>query len=140
MKVYHRKNFLYGLVLAILGMGLLLVDSLNGFEKANTMMAAMCSVFGAGLIVRSVSSNAAAADKEEEKDHRTQMILHTNRARAFILHRYICLGMTIILCVVGKTLMSDILVFMGIGVAIVYAISIVLDIATFAYYNRKKQR
>jgi hypothetical protein len=42
MKVYHRKNFLYGLILAVLGMGLLLVDSLNGFEKLNAMLAVMC--------------------------------------------------------------------------------------------------
>ena len=138
MKVYHRKNFLYGLVLAILGVGLLLIDSLNGFEKWNVMMAVMCAVFGAGLIVRSMSLNAATADREEENDHRTQMVLLTNRAHAFIIHRYVCLGITMILLVAGKLLMSDMLVFMGIGVAIVYAISIVLDIATFAYYSRKK--
>lgn len=138
MKVYHRKNFLYGLVLAVLGVGLFLVDSLNGFQKWSAMMAVMCAVFGAGLIVRSMSSNAATADREDENDPHTQMVLLTNRARAFIIHRYICLGITIVLLVVGKVLMSDILVYMGIGAAIVYAISIILDIATFAYYSRKK--
>lgn len=138
MKVYHRKNFLYGLALAVLGMGLLLVDSLNGFEKWSAMMAIMCAVFGAGLIVRSMSSNAATADREAENDHRTRMVLLTNRACAFIIHRYVCLGITIVLLVVGKVLMSDMLVFMGIGAAIVYALSIVLDIVTFAYYSRKK--
>ena len=138
MRVYHRKNFLYGLILAVLGLGLLLVDSLNGFEKWNAMQAVMCSVFGAGLIVRSMSSNAATADREEANDPHTQMVLLKNRAHAFIIHRYVCLGITIILLVVGKVLMSDMLIFMGAGVAIVYAISIVLDIATFAYYSRKK--
>ena len=139
MKVYHRKNFLYGLILAVLGLGLLLVDSfLNGFEKWNTMLAVMCSVFGAGLIVRSMSSNAATADREEENDPHTQMVLLKNRAHAFIIHRYVCLGMTIILLVGGKVLMSDMLIFMGAGVVIVYAISIFLDIATFVFFNRKK--
>ena len=138
MKVYHRKNFLYGLILAVLGMGLLLVDSLNGFEKLNTMLAVMCSVFGAGLIVRSMSSNAATADREEANDPHTQMVLLKNRAHAFIIHRYVCLGMTIILLVGGKVLMSDMLIFMGAGAAIVYAISILLDMATFVFFNRKK--
>lgn len=138
MKVYHRKNFLYGLILAVLGMGLLLVDSLNGFEKLNTMLAVMCSVFGAGLIVRSMSSNAATADREEENDPHTQMVLLKNRAHAFIIHRYVCLGITIILLLVGKVLMSDMLIFMGIGVAIVYAISILLDMVTFVFFNQKK--
>jgi hypothetical protein len=138
MKVYHRKNFLYGLILAVLGMGLLLVDSLNGFEKLNTMLAVMCSVFGAGLIVRSMSSNAATADREEENDPHTQMVLLKNRAHAFIIHRYVCLGITIILLIGGKVLMSDMLIFMGAGVAIVYAISILLDMVTFVFFNQKK--
>ena len=118
MRVYHRKNFLYGLILAVLGLGLLLVDSLNGFE--------------------SMSSNAATADREEANDPHTQMVLLKNRAHAFIIHRYVCLGITIILLVVGKVLMSDMLIFMGAGAAIVYAISILLDMATFVFFNHKK--
>jgi hypothetical protein len=34
--------------------------------------------------------------------------------------------------------MSDMLIFMGAGVAIVYAISILLDMVTFVFFNQKK--
>lgn len=135
MKHYNKKNCLHGLAMALFGGGMFAMSKANFYGRELILLSLLCMVFGIGLIIRGLSPKCVAADEIEEKDEKKQLVLLKNRSAAFVIHRYCCLALTALLLLAGKAMKADVLVFIGLGLAVSFGLSIILDIATFIYYE-----
>ena len=61
MKIYHRKNFLAGLVETILGLLNLMLAFLNGFELSNLVIGLACLIIGETIVGRGAMFRGAIA-------------------------------------------------------------------------------
>ena len=138
MKRYNKKNCLHGLAMALFGGGMFAMSKASFYGKEVILVSLLCMVFGIGLIVRGLSPKCVAADEVEEVDARKQRVLLKNRSSAFLMHRYCCLTLTAIFLLAGKYMGSSILVYIGLGVALSFGMSIILDIATYIYYESQE--
>jgi len=135
MKIYNRKNFFYGLFIALLGLALVGMELAEGWEWGDSVMYLLCLVFGGVLMVRSCSRTMARADRLAELDERHQLVLLKNRSRAFQIHRYLCLALAALFFVLTAIHEAQMFLYVGIGFAFAFAMSLFVDIATFVYYE-----
>lgn len=137
MNIYNKKNFGYGLFMAILGVVLFALDIADGFEWKENIISALCLFLGMVLIVRSLSGKMSKADKLEEMDERNQLVLLKNRSSAFQIHRFLCLGLTAVFLALCKIAASEMFLYIGVGFGFAFAVSLFVDIFTFIYYDSR---
>ena len=114
MKIYHRKNFLAGLVETILGLLNLPLAFLNGFELSNLVIGLACLFFGVGTILRACSR------------------------KSFQLTRWISFAMMLAFLVMGKLSGEMSFIGMAVGIALVFPVSLFVEMGTFLYYENRE--
>ncbi len=75
MKIYNKKSFIHGLAFLVLGIGVYITAE-RPIEAKPIILAVLCTVIGAGFILRSFSLKLARVDKLEELDERNQLLFH----------------------------------------------------------------
>ena len=113
MKIYHRKNFLIGLGETLLGLLNLLLAFLNGFELSNLV-------------------------KLEELDERNQLVQLKSLSKSFQLTRWISFAMMLAFLVMGKLSGEMSFIGMAVGIALVFPVSLFVEMGTFLYYESKE--
>lgn len=135
MKIYNKKNFAYGLLITLLGVALIGMGLAEGWVWKDSVIDFLCLVFGVALLVRSCSRSMSQTDKLAELDERNQLVLLKNRSKAFQIHRYLCLALTALFFVLAAVQGTQMFLYVGIGFAFAFSISLLVDIATFVYYE-----
>ena len=97
MRVYNKRNFASGLVLALLGAGLLAIGLSRGFELKKCVLSVLCLFIGYGLIIRSISRQWAKEDLLNKRDERNQLIALKSRSRSLGLTQGISFCLMILL-------------------------------------------
>ena len=138
MKIYHRKNFLMGLGETLLGLLNLLLAFLNGFELSNLVIGLACLFFGVGTILRACSRKYAIEDKLEELDERNQLVQLKSLSKSFQLTRWISFAMMLAFLVMGKLSGEMSFIGMAVGIALVFPVSLFVEMGTFLYYESKE--
>ena len=83
MKVYHKKNFLWGLLLLLLGLLLLAAGVWKGFTLRSAVVAALLLFLGGGILLRSLSKDLSREDRVQERDERSLLVALRARGTAF---------------------------------------------------------
>ena len=83
MKIYHKKNFAFGLFALFLGALNLVRGALQGFAWNDGLLVGLLLLLGGASVVRSLSPKWSREDKVEERDERNQLVKLKSRSRAY---------------------------------------------------------
>lgn len=137
MKIYHKKNFFWGILMLILAG--LSVAAMIRFGVSRYQVWAFLITMPSGLtqLLRSLSYESSKEDRLEKLDEREEMI----RQRAWELaYRTSIILVTVLMFVllgVGEKLENDTLLDIGLGMAVCFAISVLADLGAQIYCQRK---
>lgn len=137
MKIYNRKHFLLGLLFLLLAAALLAVSLWRGFELKGTVLLVACFLYGAGLLIRSLSREMSKTDKIDELDERNRFMKLRARSAALLWSEGICF-VCLLLCVLGRKWLSDVLCTpMVLSFGLMLSVMLILELITALYFNRK---
>ena len=137
MKIYNKSNFFLGLFLSLLGIAMLIVSSLKGFDLKGSIIMVLCLFFGFGVIIRSFSASMSREDKINELDERNNLVKIKSRSTAFLCSEIIC-AVCLVVCMLGHSLIGEVLsVPMVIAFSIMLSAMLLLELFTAVYYDKK---
>ena len=136
MKIYNKKNFLYGLGMTILGVLMLLTSIWKGFDVKGTVILALCLFVGIGLMLRSLSRDMSREDKIAELDERNKMVEWRAKSRALGIAELICV-VCILVSIVGMRIVKDFFGGMLVAFGLMYTIMLLTELFTLLYYDKK---
>ena len=136
MKIYNKKNFLYGLGMTILGVLMLLTSIWKGFDVKGTVILALCLFVGIGLMLRSLSRDMSREDKIAELDERNKMVEWRAKSRALGIAELICV-VCILISIVGMRIVKDFFGGMLVAFGLMYTIMLLTELLTLLYYDKK---
>ena len=111
---------------------------LNGFELSNLVIGLACLFFGIGTILRACSRKYAIEDKLEELDERNQLVQLKSLSKSFQLTRWISFAMMLAFLVMGKLSGEMSFIGMAVGIALVFPVSLFVEMGTFLYYENRE--
>ena len=83
MKIHHKKNFIWGLALLLLGLLTLAMGAWQGLTLRAVVRAALLLFLGGGILLRSLSKALSREDRIQERDERTLLVALRARGTAF---------------------------------------------------------
>ena len=113
-------------------------QSAAGFELSNLVIGLACLFFGIGTILRACSRKYAIEDKLEELDERNQLVQLKSLSKSFQLTRWISFAMMLAFLVMGKLSGEMSFIGMAVGIALVFPVSLFVEMGTFLYYESKE--
>ena len=137
MRIYNKRNFASGLVLALLGVGLLAIGLSRGFEIKRCVLSILCLFIGYGLILRSISRQWAKEDLLNERDERNQLVALKYRSRSLGLTQGISFGLMMLFFLTAKSTGSELLISCGIGLGFGLAVSMIAELCATLYYEHQ---
>ena len=135
MKIYHKKNFTFGLFALLLGALNLARSALQGFDRNDGVLVGLLLLLGGASVVRSLSPRWSREDKVEERDERNQLVKLKSRSRAYYISQIAFLAAELVLIAWGKTTGQETLIYVGLGLMAAFFISLVTDFFTWVYYD-----
>ena len=138
MKIYNKKVFVSGVLMAGLGVLNLITSIMNNDLDVNgIILIVVLFVLGFGTITRSLSQKMAREDRLKELDERNRLIELKSKSKSFKLTQIISFVFMLVLLVMGKVSDYEGFILMGIGVSFVFTISMFSEIFTYMYYESK---
>lgn len=138
MKIYNKKSFAEGIFILALGTLLLITDLINhAFEIKGAVLIFALYFMGSGLIIRSLSHKFTKADRLDQMDERNQLIELKSKSNASKLTQIISFVLMLGMLVIGKISGNEGFIAMGVGMAIVFSISMFTEILSYMYYDSK---
>jgi hypothetical protein len=138
MKIYNKPACISGICLVALGVLNVITNVITkGFDLESILLIVALFALGAASILRSTSQKMAKEDKIEERDERNRLIDWKSKSKAFELTRILSFVLMLVLIVIGKVINEKMLIVMGVGLAIAFAISMFAEIFTYVYYESK---
>ena len=135
MKIYHKKNFAFGLFALFLGALNLARGALRGFDWHDGALVGPLLLLGGAGVLRSLSPKWSREDKVEERDERNQLVKLKSRSRAYYISQIAFLAAELVLIAWGKTTGQETLIYVGLGLMAAFFISLVTDFFTWVYYD-----
>ena len=136
MKIYHKKNFKFGLwALFLAALNLALSLARGNFDWKDGALAALLLLLGGASIVRSLSLKWSRADRLEEQDERNQLVKLKSRCQAYHISQFAFLAAELVLIAWGKTTGQETLIYAGMGLMAAFFISLIADFFTWVYYD-----
>lgn len=136
MRIYDKKKFIFGIMALLLGVCLLVLGFLKGFDGNRIFLMILLSLIGISEIYLSINREAAKQEKFEQTEERNLLIALTAKSKAFDLMQSLGLALVFLFLIVGKQLGQEPFISMGVGAALVYAISMFSEILSRIYYER----
>lgn len=138
MKIYNKKSFVEGIFMLVLGSLILAMDLINHtFELKGAVIIIALYFFGGGLVIRSLSLKFAKEDKLEKMDERNQLIELKTKSKAFRVTQTISFLLMLAFLVGGKISGHEGFIFMGIGLAVSFPISMFSEVFAYMYFEDK---
>ncbi len=136
MKIYHKKNFKFGLWALFLGaLNLALSLVRGGFDWKDGVLAALLAALGGGSLFRSTSEKYSREDRLEELDERNRLVKLKSRSQAYHISQFAFLAAELVLIAWGKTTGQETLIYAGMGLMAAFFISLIADFFTWVYYD-----
>ena len=138
MRIYNKKNFAFGVLIALLGICNLALDFVTGeWSLYGGVLVLLLLFFGVGALYRSLSLQLSREDKLEERDERHRLVTLRSRSLSFQLTQGLVFLLMIGALVAGKLSDYQGLLHMGVGMA--FALSISMFVELFAYFHYEKR-
>ena len=107
MKIYHKKNFLWGLFFTLIGAAFLVLFLVRGEVRPKSVVLCVLSLLlGPGLLLRSLDRGLSYQDKIDELDERNILIQLRAQSMAFRIVHALLLAVCL-LSAVGAVLSGD---------------------------------
>ena len=107
MKIYHKKNFLWGLFFTLMGAAFLVLFLVRGEVRPKSVVLCVLSLLlGPGLLLRSLDRGLSYRDKIDELDERNILIQLRAQSMAFRIVHALLLAVCL-LSAVGAVLSGD---------------------------------
>ena len=135
MKIYHKKNFAFGLFALFLGALNLARSALQGFDRNDGVLVGLLLLLGGASVVRSLSPRWSREDKVEERDERNQLVKLKSRSQAYYISQIAFLAAETVLISWGKISRQETLIYMGLGLMAAFFISLIADFFPWVYYD-----
>lgn len=136
MKIYHKKNFKFGLwALFLAALNLALSLARGNFDWKDGALFALLAALGGGSLLRSLSAACSRADRLEEQDERNQLVKLKSRSQAYHISQFAFLAAELVLIAWGKTTGQETLIYAGMGLMAAFFISLIADFFTWVYYD-----
>ena len=136
MKIYHKKNFKFGLwALFLAALNLALSLARGNFDWKDGALAALLLLLCGAGIVRSLSLKWSQADRLEEQDERNRLVKLKSRSQAYHISQFAFLAAELVLIAWGKTTGQETLIYAGMGLMAAFFISLIADFFTWVYYD-----
>ncbi len=135
MKIYHKKNFTFGLFALFLAALNLVLNLQQGFNWKDGALIALLCLLGAASLIRSLSQKYSHTDKVEELDERNRLVKLKSRSQAYYISQFVFLSGEIALCAWGKINDSEPCIYLGLGLMLAFFISLITDFFTWIYYD-----
>lgn len=137
MKIYNRKKFASGTLCILLGALLLVTSILRHGNVSGWVLALVLLALGAGELARSLSKTWTREDKLEEWDERNRLIDRKAKSRAFQLTQSISFVLMLAMMAMGKVSGSEGFIYIGVGLAFAWSISMFSELFSYLYYEAK---
>lgn len=135
MKIYHKKNFTFGMFSLFLGGLNLALAALRGFDLASGVLVALLLVMGGASLVRSLSQEYSREDRLEELDERNRLVKLKSQSQTYAICQFVYLGGSVALCAWGKMIGSEPRMYIGLGLLTAFFIALTADFFTWMYYD-----
>lgn len=137
MKIYHKKNFAFGLwALFLAALNLALSFRRGDFDWKDGMLIALLIFLGAGGLIRSTSKRFSHEDRLEELDERNRLVKLKAQSRAYYVSQFVFLCGAAALCAWGKWEGSMLCIGAGLGLLAAFIFAIAADFFTWMYYDK----
>lgn len=137
MKIYHKQNFLSGLLMLLLGAGNLVLAFKAG--RIPGVATWLVLIAGAICIYRSLSSKLSREDKLDALDERNQYVLLKAKSKAFQIVQYGSLVLMALFFLMGAAAdpnQADLFISMGTGFGAAFSLAFFADFFTYLYYEK----
>lgn len=135
MRIYHKKNFAFGLFALFLGALNLVRIAWQGFDWNDGALVGLLLLLGGAGVIRSLSPKWSREDKVEERDERNQLVKLKSRSQAYHISQFAFLAAELVLIAWGKTTGQETLIYAGMGLMAAFFISLIADFFTWVYYD-----
>jgi len=135
MKIYHKKNFTFGLFSLFLGGLNLALAALRGFDVKSGVLIALLLIMGGAGLVRSLSQKYSREDRMEELDERNRLVRLRAQSQTYAICQFVYLGGSVALCAWGKMAGSEPRMYLGLGLLAAFFIALTADFFTWMYYD-----
>lgn len=137
IRIYHKKNFAFGLFCLFLFLANLLMNK-KPFDWADVTLLVALFLFGIHSLIRSLSRTKSEEDYIEEQDERNRLVNHKARSMAFLVLRWSSFGLMLACLIWGKMLSQTALVGAGIGLGAIFSLSVFVETVCWAYYDSRE--
>ena len=138
MKIYHKQNFLSGLLMLLLGAGNLVLAFKTG--RIPGVATWLVLIAGAICIYRSLSSKLSREDKLDALDERNQYVLLKAKSKAFQIVQYGSLALMALFFLMGAAAadpnQTDLFISMAMGFGAAFSLAFFADFFTYLYYEK----
>lgn len=136
MKIYHKKNFAFGLwALLLAALNLTLSLWQGRFDWKYGALTALLLLLGGAGILRSLSLKWSREDRTEEQDERNRLVKLKARSLAYEISQFVCLMGAAALCAWGKQRNAMPWVYGGLGLLAAFFASLLADFFTWIYFD-----
>lgn len=132
MKVYHKKNFLWGVLLLLLGLLLLAAGVGKGFTLRSAVVAALLLFLGGGILLRSLSRE----DRVQERDERSLLVALRARGTAFRCAQGVCFLCLVAVLLGHRALGEEAAALLALAFGGMWTVMAVSELAAFWYHER----
>ncbi len=136
MKIYDKKKFAFGVMYFLLGLGLLILGFLKGFDAEKIILTILMFLIGISEMYLSTNREAVKQEKFEETEERNQLIKLTSKSRAFDLTQRTNFVLVVLFLIIGGQSGDQRFIAMGVAVAISFSVSIFSELFSRIYYER----
>lgn len=140
MKIYHRKNFIWGLIGVLMGLLLLGAAIQTGhWEIKPVVLIVICLLWGSSSLLRSLNRNLSYQDKINERDERNQLVSLKTRDRTLAILRGIlfalCLGLALGVAFSAEEMRQMLLAAMLIVSGLLFTGSYIIELFCALHYE-----
>ena len=135
MKIYHKKNFAFGVFSLFLAALNLVLGVQRGFDWKDGVLFALLVLLGGGGLLRSLSPEWSKEDKLEELDERNRLVKLKAQSQAYHICQFLFLGGAVALCAWGKWQGSLPCVGAGLGLTAAGIVALAADFFAWVYYD-----
>lgn len=137
MKIYHKKNFFWG-ILMLISAGLSVATMIR-FGVSRYQIWVLLAMMPSGLtqLLRSLSYESSKEDRLEKLDEREEFMRQRAWELSYRTSSILVVVLMFVLLGVGAKIENDTLIDMGMGMTVCLSISVLADLGAQIYCQRK---
>lgn len=133
MKIYNKRGFFSGLGWLTMAVMMLILTGYKGMNIRDWLFVVIGFVLGIYYISRSLSKNAALADRDELHEH----LRMKAQAMAFFWTKAVCIGLFVFFAMLFSHTKSEVHIILFIAFGLMLVGMIIVEVITEHYCNHK---